>query len=98
MGTDTIVSKKYPLDTYGIFGVGWIEIWDFKFRCSFNDGPRAIKVFGIGFLGSEACTALKREENHRLCHVWFTFAVWFLEVFREEEGSETAWKSIFRML
>ncbi len=47
MGTDTIVSRKYPLDTYEIFGVGWNEIWDFNFRCSFNDGPRAIKVFGI---------------------------------------------------
>ncbi len=47
MGTDTIVSRKYPLDTYEIFGVGWNEIWDFNFRCSFNDGPGAIKVFGI---------------------------------------------------
>jgi hypothetical protein len=29
MGTDTIVSEKYPLDTYKIFGVGCSEIFRF---------------------------------------------------------------------
>ncbi len=31
MVTDTIVSKSTIFDTYILFGVGRIEIWDFSF-------------------------------------------------------------------
>ncbi len=76
MGTDTIVSRKSTLWILRRFLESDInEIWDFKFCCSFNDGPRAIQVFGIWFLGSEACTAWKSKQEGiiRPYHVWFTF-------------------------
>jgi hypothetical protein len=49
MGTDTIVSRKYPLDTYKIFGVGRIEIWDFNLVVLSMTARERLKFLGSDF-------------------------------------------------
>ncbi len=47
MGTDTIVSNKYPWILMRFLESDKMKLEVSIFRCSFNDGPGAIKVFGI---------------------------------------------------
>jgi hypothetical protein len=98
MGTDTIVSNKYPWILMRFLESDKMKLENSIFVVLSMMARARLKFFGKSFLGSEMyCVKIKAGEDHPAVSCVIYFSVWFLNVYREEEGKcnekcmENAW-------
>ena len=98
MGTDTIVSNKYPRILMRFLESDRMKLEVSIFVVLSIVARERLKFFGIWFLGSEMyCVKIKAGEDHPAVSCVIYFSVWFLNVYREGGGKcnekcmENAW-------